>query len=148
MRKALTWSLSLTLLGTIVLMMVTKLSYASGNSPQTNSSVEEFWNKFRGAVIRGDRAAVATFTRFPVEMPYGMASIKNRAQLIARYRKVFTGETDAAKCFSTAKPETDAANPRLFTVACKNAAGHEVIIYSFARAANGWKFVGLDNINE
>jgi hypothetical protein len=99
-------------------------------------------------VIRGDKAAVATFTRFPVEMPYGMASIKNRAQLITRYRKVFKGETDAAKCFSTAKPENDSANPKLFTVACKNAAGHEVIIYTFARTANGWKFVGLDNINE
>jgi hypothetical protein len=81
-------------------------------------------------------------------MPYGMASVKTRAQLITRYRRVFNGETDAAKCFSTAKPETDPANQKLFTIACKNAAGHEVIIYSFARTAGGWKFAGLDNINE
>jgi hypothetical protein len=148
MSKAFTWSLSLALLGTAVLMSPTRLSYASGNSPQTNSSVQEFWNKFRAAVIGGDKTSVAALTRFPVDMPYGMASVKNRTQLISRYRKVFKGETDAAKCFRTAKPESDPGNAKLFTVACKNAAGHEVIIYSFARTANGWKFAGLDNINE
>ncbi|HYJ85315.1 MAG TPA: hypothetical protein VEW46_04610 [Pyrinomonadaceae bacterium] len=148
MSKVLTWSLSLVLLGTAVLMTATRLSYASGNSPQTNSSVQEFWNKFRAAVIKGDKASVTALTRFPVEMPYGMASVKNRTQLISRYRKVFKGQTDAAKCFRTAKPQSDPDNAKLFSVACKNAAGHEVIIYSFARTANGWKFVGLDNLNE
>jgi hypothetical protein len=148
MKKALTWSLFLALLGTAVLMTSPGSSQASGNSRQTDSSVREFWDKFRVAVIKGDKTAVAAFTRFPVEMPYGMASVKNKAQLITRYRKVFNGETDAAKCFNTAKPETDPANGKLFTVACKNAAGHEVIIYSFAGTANGWKFAGLDNINE
>ena len=148
MKKALTLGLALALMGTAVLMTATRLSEASGNSHQTDSSVQEFWNKFRAAVIKGDKSAVSAFTRFPVAMPYGMASVRNRTQLITRYRKVFNGETDAAKCFSTAKPESDPGNAKLFTVACKNAAGHEVIIYSFARTASGWKFAGLDNINE
>jgi hypothetical protein len=81
-------------------------------------------------------------------MPYGLPTVRTRAQLIKRYRDVFSHETDAAKCFSTAHPEIDQARPKIFTVACKNAAGDEVIIYSFARRRNGWRFTGMDNINE
>jgi hypothetical protein len=81
-------------------------------------------------------------------MPYGMATIKSKAQFMRRYRDVFDHETSAAKCFSLARTEIDGARPKEFIVACKNAAGEEVIIYSFARKKNGWKFTGLDNINE
>ena len=115
---------------------------------QTDSSIGSFWSRFRSAVMRADKAAVADLTRFPVEMPYGMARVRNRTQLISRYRTVFNGESDASKCFKTAQPQTDPANAKLFTVGCKNAAGDEVVIYSFAKTATGWKFSGLDNLNE
>jgi len=115
---------------------------------QVDSSIADFWSKFSAAVIKGDKIAVAAATRFPVSMPYGMAPVKTRAQLSKRYRTVFNGEANAAKCFATAKPETDPANPKTFSVACPNAAGHEVVIYSFTRTASGWKFTGLDNLNE
>lgn len=116
--------------------------------PQTDNSIREFWQKFSAAVIKGDKATVAGHTRFPVSMPYGMAAVRNRAQLTKRYRTVFNGEANAVKCFATAKPESDPANPKSFSVACPNAAGHEVVIYSFTKGTAGWKFTGLDNLNE
>jgi hypothetical protein len=116
--------------------------------PVQSDSIEVFWQRFRGAVIKGDKAAVANMSQFPIPLPYGMGSIKTRAQLLRRYREVFNHEGSAAKCFEDAIPKTDPARPREFTVGCKNAAGDEVVIYSFAQTRNGWRFSGLDNINE
>lgn len=116
--------------------------------PAPKDSIENFWEKFRAAVIKGDRSAVADMSQFPISMPYGMAAVRNRAQLIRRYRDVFNHEGSAAKCFVDARRETDPARLREFSVPCKNSAGDEVVIYSFERARNGWRFRGLDNINE
>jgi hypothetical protein len=75
-------------------------------------------------------------------------TVKNSAQLIKRYRLLFNGEANAAKCFSDAHPVIDSDNRNRFTVGCKNSAGDEVIIYSFVRTKAVWKFKSLDNINE
>lgn len=115
---------------------------------QRGESIESFWQKFRTAVIAGDKQAVARLTSFPLGMSYGIPSVRNRAALLRRYRQVFSEQSDAAKCFATAKPETEAGKPREFSVACPDAGGNEVVIYHFARGRMGWRFVQLDNINE
>ena len=46
------------------------------------------------------------------------------------------------------KIEMDAENPKHFSVACPDAAGNEVVIYHFEQTKTGWKFTGLDNLNE
>jgi hypothetical protein len=147
MKRIINWILVFTLTG-ISIASSTRANTLAELLPQTDNSIQEFWQKFSAAVIKGDRVAVAGHTRFPVSMPYGMAAVRNRAQLTKRYRTVFNGEANAVKCFATAKPETDPANPKSFSVACPNAAGHEVVIYSFTRTPAGWKFNGLDNLNE
>lgn len=119
-----------------------------GKQVQSNDSIPSFWEKFKAAVIKGDKATIAGLSQFPIAMPYGMPTIRTRAQLIKRYRDVFNHETNAAKCFATSRPETDPARPKEFTVPCKNAAGDEVIIYSFKRVGKTWAFSGLDNLNE
>lgn len=119
----------------------------SSSTLQDNSR-DLFWNKFRTAVIKMDKATVAQLSQFPIDMPYGYRSVRNKAQLIKRYRDVFNNDSDAAQCFKSAQPQGEAARPKEFTVACKNAAGDEVVIYSFVRTKNGWRFSGLDNINE
>ena len=81
-------------------------------------------------------------------MSYGISSVKNKAELRRRYRQVFNEQSNAAECFAKKEPEVDAANPKRFTVACPNEAGDEVAIYEFELTRTGWKFVGLDNINE
>jgi hypothetical protein len=133
-------------------LLLAVLAIASVNAPvqsaHGDNSLDAFWNKFKAAVIKGDKNAVAQLSKFPIGMSYGVPSVKTRAQLIKRYRQVFDGETDAAKCFGEARPVIDSSNRKRATVGCKNAAGHEVIVYGFILTATGWKFESLDNINE
>ena len=117
-------------------------------SATTNVSHLEFWEKFRTAVIKGNKLEVANLSQFPIPLPYGMGTVRNRTQLLRRYREVFNHEGSAAECFATAKPQIDSARPKEFTVGCQNSAGDEVVIYSFTQGKNGWRFTGLDNINE
>ena len=118
------------------------------SSPQGDGAREEFWTKFKTAVIKKDKATVASLSQYPIGMPYGFRSIRNRAQLLSRYSEVFNHEGDAAVCFKTARPEGDAAKPKEFSVACPNGAGDLVVIYSFVLTPSGWRFRGLDNLNE
>jgi len=111
-------------------------------------STDTFWQEFKAAVSKHDVETIARLSKFPIEMSYGIPSIKTKAQLTKRYRQLFNEQTDAAACFSKAKPEMDADNPKHFTVACPDAGGNEVVIYHFQQTRTGWKLTGLDNINE
>jgi len=109
---------------------------------------DTFWQQFKMAVANKNVDAIATLSRFPIGMSYGIASVKTKADLRRRYRKVFNEQTNAATCFSKAKPEVDPDNAKHFTVACPDEAGNEVVIYRFTRTRTGWKFTGMDNLNE
>ena len=109
---------------------------------------QAFWEQFKTAVTKRDVQTVARLSQFPSGMSYGIPSIKTKAQLTKRYRQLFNEQTDAAACFSKAKPEVDPANAKAFTVACPDAAGNEVVIYHFQQTKTGWKFTSLDNLNE
>jgi hypothetical protein len=111
-------------------------------------SFDSLWQTFRAAVSKRDLETIARLSRFPLSMSYGVPLIKTKAQLSKRYRQVFNEQTDAAACFNKAKPEADPANPKHFTVACPDAAGNEVVIYHFEQTRAGWKFTGMDNLNE
>jgi hypothetical protein len=111
-------------------------------------STETFWQTFKTAVTKRDVETIARLSKFPIGMSYGIPSIKTKAQLSRRYRQIFNEQTDAAACFSKAKIEMDAENPMRFSVACPDAAGNEVVIYHFEQTRTGWKFTGLDNLNE
>lgn len=111
-------------------------------------ATDDFWQTFKTAVSKRDIERIAQLSKFPIEMSYGIPSIRNKAQLTKRYRQLFNEQTDAAACFNKAKPEMDAANPKRFSVACPDAAGNEVVIYHFEQTRTGWKFTGLDNLNE
>ena len=111
-------------------------------------STDTFWDTFKTAVSKHDVETIARLSKFPIGMSYGVPSIRNKAQLAKRYKELFNEQTDAAACFSKAKPEIDTANPKRFTVACPDAAGNEVVIYQFEQTRGGWKFSHLDNLNE
>jgi len=111
-------------------------------------SAETFWQTFKTAVSKRDVETVARLSKFPLEMSYGIPGIKTKAQLSRRYRQIFNEQTDAAACFSKARIEMDAENPKRFSVACPDAAGNEVVVYQFEQTRTGWKFTGLDNLNE
>ncbi|MCA1575992.1 MAG: hypothetical protein LC794_01355 [Acidobacteria bacterium] len=109
---------------------------------------QTFWEQFKTAVTKRDVQTVARLSHFPIGMSYGIPTIKTKVQLTKRYRQLFNEQTDAAACFSKAKPEVDPANAKAFTVACPDAAGNEVVIYHFKQTKTGWKFTALDNLNE
>ncbi len=111
-------------------------------------SAETFFQGFKTAVSKRDVETIARLSKFPLEMSYGIPAIKTKAQLSKRYRQIFNEQTDAAACFSKAKLEMDPENPKHFSVACPDAAGNEVVIYHFEQTRVGWRFTGLDNLNE
>lgn len=125
-----------------IILFVLVLMLAGADSRET------FWDQFKAAVTKRDVEAVAALSRFPIGMSYGIPSIKSKVDLRKRYSRVFNEQTDAVACFSKAKPETDPDDAKHFTVACPDAAGNEVVIYHFSETRTGWKFTGLDNINE
>ena len=111
-------------------------------------SAETFFQSFKTAVSKRDVESIARLSKFPIGMSYGIPGIKTKAQLTRRYRQLFNEQTDAAACFSKVKLEMDPENPKRFSVACPDAAGNEVVIYHFEQTKLGWKFTGLDNLNE
>jgi hypothetical protein len=111
-------------------------------------SAETFFQSFKTAVSKHDVETIARLSKFPIGMSYGIPAIKTKVQLNKRYRQLFNEQTDAAACFSKAKIEMDPENPKRFSVACPDAAGNEVVIYHFEQTKMGWKFTGLDNLNE
>jgi hypothetical protein len=117
-------------------------------SQAADSSFDTFWQAFKTAVSKRDVETITRLSKFPIGMSYGIPSVRTKAQLTKRYKQVFNEQTDAAACFAKAKPEADADNPRHFSVACPDAGGNEVVIYHFEKTRTGWKFTGLDNINE
>ena len=155
MKKNISKCISGALLCAVLALGSIGLAQPPQQSPVTPShsanSMTAFWEKFKGAVIRGDKGIVAALSRFPISMGYGMSSLKNKAQLVRRFRHVFFNETDAAKCFPRAKPYADKERPKEFIITCSFASsdeGGEPFEYRFTLTRNGWKFTSFENINE
>ncbi|MEP6586100.1 MAG: hypothetical protein ABJB70_05185 [Candidatus Udaeobacter sp.] len=115
------------------------------------SDFSAFWKKFKPAVIAGDKAAVADMTKFPLSMPYEVKAVKNKENFLRRYDEIFKGEASAAQCFPRAKPRQQSA--RQYDVYCPfketpNDWENAPIRFIFELTKSGWKFSGLDNINE
>lgn len=115
------------------------------------SDFSAFWKKFKVAVIAGDKATVAEMTKFPLSMPYGVKAVKNKEDFLRRYNEIFKGEANAAQCFTSGKPRKESA------VRCEmycpfketpNDRENAPIRFEFQLTKGGWRFVGLDNINE
>ena len=110
-----------------------------------------FWKNFKSAVESGDKSAVAEMTKFPLSMPYGVKAVKNKEDFLRRYKEIFHGEANAAQCFASAEPKKESA--RTYSVYCpfKNTPNDREelpIRFIFDPTKTGWKFAGLDNINE
>ena len=63
--------------------------------------------KFKSAVIAGDKAAVAEMTKFPLSMAYEVKAVKNKEGFSRRYDEIFKGDANAAQCFKSAKPKKE-----------------------------------------
>jgi hypothetical protein len=135
----------------VILLLAILISSIFGTKNSQNG-FDAFWQKFQIAVKNNEKNLVAELTKFPFSMPYGIANIKTKTVFIKKYQQIFSGEADAAKCFSRAKPEKETV--KRYVVACKikgtenTADTGEPIVYSFELTKTGWRFAGFDNINE
>jgi hypothetical protein len=116
------------------------------------SDFSAFWKKFKSAVIAGDKAAVAEMTKFPLSMAYEKEVVKNKEDFSRRYNEIFQRRRP------TLLNALEALNLK------KNRRGgiwiycpfketpddweNTPIRFIFELTKSGWKFVGLDNINE
>jgi hypothetical protein len=131
------------LAGLLILLMSSNL-FAQTDFPA-------FWKKFKSAVAAGDKAAVAGMTKFPLSMPYLQKKVKDKADLLRRYDEVFNGEANAAQCFARTEPKKDSTKD--YNIYCPfkktpNDKENTPIRYYFELTSAGWKFAGLDNVNE
>jgi len=115
------------------------------------SDFSAFWKTFKSAVAGGDKAAVAEMTKFPVSMSYGVKAVKNKQDFLRRYNEIFKGEANAAQCFAKVEPQKESAGR--YEIYCPfkdtpNDMENAPIRFMFELTKGGWRFVGLDNINE
>ena len=127
------------------------ISVAHADAQIRENDFPAFWIKFKSAVISGDKATVAKMTKFPLSMPYSVKPVKNEQELLRRYDEVFKGEANAAQCFAKAKPQQ--GSDKSYEVYCPfkdtpNDLKNAPIRFLFESTKSGWRFSGLDNINE
>lgn len=90
---------------------------------------ESFWLKFKTAVAKKDKLAVAAMTK----LPYMLESKPlDQAHFIAKYDEIFPRDT--VNCFAKAKPMLDRGNG---FVSC----GDD--IYCFYKEKGQWKFTEI-----
>jgi hypothetical protein len=115
------------------------------------SDFSTFWQKFKSAVIAGDKAAVAEMTQFSLSMPYLVKAVKNKEDFLRRYNEIFKGEANAAQCFGSAKPHKESTGRYEIYCPFKETPDdreNAPIRFLFELTKTGWKFAGLDNVNE
>ena len=115
------------------------------------SDFSAFWKTFKSTVIAGDKAKVAEMTKFPLSMPYSVKVVRNKEDLLRRYNEIFKGEANAAQCFKSAEPHKE--SDRQYEIYCPfketpDDRENAPIRFVFELTKSGWKFAGLDNVNE
>jgi hypothetical protein len=84
-------------------------------------------------------------------MPYLVKAVKNKPEFLRRYDEIFKGETNAAQCFGSAEPRQESARRREIYCPFKETPQdwkNAPIRFLFELTKSGWKFAGLDNVNE
>jgi hypothetical protein len=133
-----------TLLAGILILLLFQNAFA-----QTDFST--FWKKFRSAVIAGDKATVSEMTKFPLSMSYMVKAVNNKQEFLRRYDEIFKGEANAAQCFRSAEPQKESGRRYGIYWPFKETPDDKEdtpIRFILELTKGGWRFVGLDNINE
>lgn len=132
MKKTALFSLCLFLIGASLA--------TAARGPRQQNTFPAFWEKFKSAVIKRDKKAVAALSSFPIGMSNGAANIANGRELSRRFSEVFDQDTNAAQCFATRGATVDTERPERYTVVCPNK-GDNFVAYEFELKQNEWKFV-------
>jgi hypothetical protein len=123
---------------------------ADGEQGAAHTDFSTFWKRFKSAVIAGDKTAVAEMTKFPLSMPHEIKAVKNKDGFLRRYDEIFKGEANAAQCFKSVEPQKESGRYEIYCPFKETPDDKEnaPIRFIFELTKTGWKFAGLDNINE
>lgn len=96
--------LRLPLIGVLLVFLLGSLIQVSGQTKRSklDPAFNAFWIKFKAAVARNDKAAVADMTKLPFMMENRDL---DRAGFIRRYNSLFT--PSVRRCFAREKPIKD-----------------------------------------
>ncbi|HEX8474281.1 MAG TPA: hypothetical protein VF666_09640 [Pyrinomonadaceae bacterium] len=96
-------SLLVTALSLLIFCSVSAAGAQSKRGTTTNAQpFASFWSKFKMAVAKDDKEAVASMTKLP--FPFDNKEL-TRAQFIKNYSRMF--DRSIKRCFATAKPGRD-----------------------------------------
>lgn len=121
------------------------------SAAQAQTDINAFWQKFKTAVVKGDKTAVSSMTKFPLSMPYGHKSIRSKTDFIRRFDQIMNLEANVKRCFQARKPTKDDNGNYSIDCAFKGeseSSDNRPILYIFTKTRTGWMFRGIDNINE
>jgi len=127
-------------LGLCLLLCASVLPITGSSFSQRDDSFLSFWRKFKTAVTKRDRKAVARLSKFPIAVSRGIPKIQDSAELSRRFSELFDRQTNAAQCFATKEPVPDTESPDRFTVVCPYEKD-VYVAYEFERTDLGWKFI-------
>ena len=120
---------------------------ALAGSLKAQTEFDTFWATFKSAVIKGDKATVASLTRFPlvVSIDEGKPAIKkiiikSIATFRQRYRDIF-GKHQVANCFADKELYQDPSK-QSGQLQCYD--GTYSSLYQFKLTKIGWKLVAAD----
>ena len=126
--------MKLLLAATFAFFIVTNLPVGAEIKPETRS-FDSFWIKFKAAVAKGDKAAIAEMTKFPFD---NGAKYQSKEEFIEQCGALFDKKTQ--KCFSKAKPVKEDNRDR-YNVFC----GED--IFGFAKVDGEYRFtyIGIND---
>jgi hypothetical protein len=117
----------------MLLLILLVPSFAQSGAKALDPAFAAFWAKFKAAVAKDDKEAVATMTKLPF---FFDSKEQKRDGLLKIYDKLFTARVK--KCFATAKPVKDDDSYEIF---CGKS------IYLFGKVNGSYKFteIGVDD---
>jgi hypothetical protein len=121
---------TLSVLCLVLLVLCSCLTISSqGRRAKVDPEFTAFWTKFKAAVARSDKAAVADMTK----LPFLLASEEvDRAGFIKQYNSLFT--PSVRRCFARARPSKDQEAMEIFC-------GDEIFLFS--KVGGVYKFTDI-----
>ena len=120
----------LSIFGLLPLLLVSGVTLSSQTRrAKTDPEFTAFWTRFKAAVARSDKAAVADMTKLPFML--GSEEV-NRAGFIRQYSSLFT--PSVRRCFALAKPSHDQDAMEIFC-------GDQIFL--FAKVGGVYKFTEI-----
>jgi hypothetical protein len=110
-------------------VLVPAASLSHGKKPSDDAAFAEFWARFKSAVAKDDREAVADMTRLPFMLENRDLG---RAEYVKKYPVLFDRKTK--RCFAAAKPSKDG---EIFQVFC----GQQ--IFQFEKVEGKYRFTEI-----